>query len=194
MGELCPEWDPGPPPLVRLLSRFVQLTRHKNFAIVTILLSICATAFAIPSCGTFKHTVRPPAATAFSRSSSSTRTTTHHSFISFLSGPIGPTTKNDSMGAVGAATAASASHPALVACSPPLLRSKGIFVNTVRPPAATASSRSSSSTRTTAHYSFISSLSGQIGPKTKNDLMGAVGAAAALSSAPPLFNALSRAV
>ena len=126
MGELCPEWDPGPPPLVRLLSRFVQLTRHKNFAIVTILLSICATAFAIPSCGTFKHTVRPPAATAFSRSSSSTRTTTHHSFISSLSGPIGPTTKNDSMGAVGAAAAASASHPALVASSPPLLRSKGI--------------------------------------------------------------------
>ena len=25
MGELYLEWDPGPPPLVRLLSRFVQL-------------------------------------------------------------------------------------------------------------------------------------------------------------------------
>ena len=82
-----------------LFAPLSQLTRHRNFAIVTILLSICATAFAITSCGTFKHTVRPPVATASSRSSSSTRTTTHHSFISSLSGPIGPTTKNDSMNA-----------------------------------------------------------------------------------------------
>jgi hypothetical protein len=122
MEELRPEWGPGLPPRVRLWSRFVHLAGHKGFAIAIIFLLICATALAVPSCSTFEHTtertnpngiffrsVRPLAAAASSRPSSSTRTTTPHCFRTLL-GPVGPTIINDPMGAEGAATAACASR------------------------------------------------------------------------------------
>ena len=159
--------------------------------------------------GIFVSTVRPLAAMASSRSSSSTTATTPYSYTApycgqrYKLGPIGPTTINDSMGAEGAAAVVCTSHPTIAAASPPPLsfsRSNGIFVNTVRPLAAAASSRPSSSTTATTPYCYTAPNRGQryklgpIGPTTKNDSDGCGEAATTMSASPLCFHAPSRAV
>ena len=158
--------------------------------------------------GIFVNTVQPLAATASSRSSSSTTATTPYSYTApncgqrYKLGPIGPTTINDLMGTEGAAAVVCASRPIPAASPPPLSfsRSNGICVNTVRPLAAAASSRPSSSTTATTSYCYTAPNRGQryklgpIGPTTKNDSDGCGEAATTMSASPLCFHAPSRAV
>jgi hypothetical protein len=165
--------------------------------------------------GIIAHTVRPPKAAATSRPS--VITTTPKSYPVPISGQryklgvFGKLIINDMMGVGGAAAETGVAHPALYVLSPnsfpstlssPLWRtviaatlqtertnSNGTFVDTVRPPAAAATSRPS--VIATTPNSYTAPISGQryklgvFGKLIINDMMGVGGAAAAARASRP---------